>query len=95
MLVVGAVIASLGTGILLPTLITWAISRLTYDQRGRGTGVFTSAIFLGEFLCPLLVLALTGATGTLPAAIAIMAVLALLLGVGSFLGFRRRAAVAA
>ena len=94
-LVVGAVIASLGTGILLPTLITWAISRLTYDQRGRGTGVFTSAIFLGEFLCPLLVLALTGATGTLPAAIAIMAVLALLLGLGSFLGFRRRAAVAA
>jgi MFS family permease len=69
--VVGAIIASFGTGILLPTMITWSIARLGYEQRGRGTGLFTGAIFLGEFVTPLVVLALTGAAGSLGAAIAI------------------------
>lgn len=41
LVVVGAVIASFGTGVLLPTMITWSIARLDYAQRGRGTGLFT------------------------------------------------------
>ncbi|MEO7122624.1 MAG: hypothetical protein ABI400_05815, partial [Lacisediminihabitans sp.] len=60
-----------------PTLVTWAISRLDYAQRGRGAGLFTSALFLGEFVTPLLVLALTAATGTLDVAIGIIGVASL------------------
>jgi MFS family permease len=72
--VVGAVIASFGTGVLLPTMITWSIARLDYAQRGRGTGLFTGAVFLGEFATPLVVLALTGAAGTLVLAIGIIGI---------------------
>jgi MFS family permease len=71
-IIVGAVIASFGTGILLPTLVTWSIARLGYEQRGRGAGLFTSALFLGEFITPLVVLALTGSVGTLGLAIAVI-----------------------
>ncbi|MEO7015368.1 MAG: MFS transporter [Leifsonia sp.] len=70
--IAGAVIASFGTGILLPTMVTWSIARLGYEQRGRGTGLFTAAVFLGEFVTPLVVLALTAAAGSLGLAIAII-----------------------
>jgi MFS family permease len=72
--VIGAIIASFGNGVLLPTMITWSIARLDYAQRGRGTGLFTGAIFLGEFATPLVVLALTGASGTLGMAIGIIGI---------------------
>jgi MFS family permease len=76
--IIGAIIASFGTGILLPTMITWSIARLGYEQRGRGTGLFTGAIFLGEFITPLVVLALTAATGSLGTAIATIGTLAII-----------------
>ncbi len=75
--IVGAVVAGFGTGVLLPTMITWSISRLDYAQRGRGTGLFTGAIFLGEFVTPLVVLALTGAAGSLALAIGIVGIVSL------------------
>jgi MFS family permease len=75
--VVGAVIAGFGTGVLLPTLVTWAIARLEYAQRGRGAGLFTGALFLGEFVTPLIVLALTAAAGTLGLAIGIIGIASL------------------
>jgi MFS family permease len=61
MVVVCAVITGLGNGLLLPSLLTWALGSLTFEQRGRGTGVWTSALFIGQFLCPLVVLAISGA----------------------------------
>ena len=76
--IIGAVIASFGTGILLPTMITWSIARLDYEQRGRGTGLFTGAIFLGEFVTPLVILALAAAAGSLGTAIAIIGALAII-----------------
>ena len=36
-----------------PSLLTWALGSLTFEQRGRGTGVWTSAVFIGQFVCPL------------------------------------------
>ena len=68
--VVAAVVTGLGNGLLLPALLTWALSPLSFEQRGRGTGVWTSAVFLGQFVCPLVVLALTGVLGGLGAALA-------------------------
>src|SRR3954468_8129 len=61
MVVVCAVITGFGNGLLLPSLLTWALGSLTFEQRGRGTGVWTSALFIGQFLCPLVVLAISGA----------------------------------
>jgi len=81
LVVVGAVIASFGTGVLLPTMITWSIARLDYAQRGRGTGLFTGAIFLGEFATPLVVLALTAAAGTLVLAIGIIGIASIVIAV--------------
>ncbi|MFC8721865.1 MFS transporter, partial [Kitasatospora sp. NPDC057198] len=54
LLVVGAVVNCLGTGMLLPTLINRTIALLTPANRGRGTGLWNSAFFLGEFVCPLI-----------------------------------------
>jgi len=78
-IVLGAVIASAGTGLMLPTLLVWAVSGLTFEQRGRGTGLWTAALFLGEFVCPLLIVAFTGALGGLGAAVVLVGAIAVLL----------------
>lgn len=72
--VVGAVITNFGAGIILPTLITWAISTLPARQRGTGTGLWMAASFLGQFLSPLTVLWLKKLTGNLSDAILIYAI---------------------
>jgi MFS family permease len=78
LVVVCAVVTGFGNGLLLPAMLTWALRSLTFEQRGRGTGVWTSAVFLGQFACPLLVLALTGAIGGLNAALLALGAVALL-----------------
>jgi sugar phosphate permease len=75
--VVFAVVTGFGNGLLLPSLLTWALSSLGFEQRGRGTGVWTSALFIGQFVCPLLVLALTGAIGSLGSALVALGVVSL------------------
>jgi MFS family permease len=72
--ILGAAIANLGAGMILPTLITWAISTLPAAQRGTGTGLWMAASFLGQFLSPLAVLGLRQITGSLSGAILIYAV---------------------
>jgi MFS family permease len=72
--VVGAVIANYGAGMILPTLITWAITTLPAAQRGTGTGLWMAASFLGQFLSPLVVLGLRHQTGSLSGAVLVYAV---------------------
>jgi MFS family permease len=81
--ILGAIVAGLGNGLMLPALLTWALGNLTFAQRGRGTGIWTSALFVGQFVCPLAILALTGATNGLSTALLIVsaATLALALAV--------------
>jgi MFS family permease len=85
--IAGVIVASAGTGLLLPTLIAWSVGRIPFASRGRSTGVWTSAFFLGQFLTPILIGALTGAL-TIPVAVAVgivgvvCAVVAIALGVG-------------
>jgi MFS family permease len=40
-----------GAGMLLPTLLTWAVSRLPFEIRGRGTGIWNATFALGQFVC--------------------------------------------
>ena len=72
--VVFAVVTGFGNGLLLPSLLTWALSSLGFEQRGRGTGVWTSALFIGQFVCPLVVLGLTGAMGGLGSALVVLGI---------------------
>lgn len=65
-LIAGSLIfASVGSGIMLPNMLTWTMRSLPPQSRGRGTGLWTGAFFLGQFLAPIVAAALTGATGGL------------------------------
>jgi MFS family permease len=78
--VAGAVIANLGAGMILPTLITWALTTISPEQRGRGTGAWQAASFLGQFLSPLIILALKRLAGSLSAAIMVYAIICCVFG---------------
>ena len=96
--VVGAVIANYGAGMILPTLITWAITALPAAQRGTGTGLWMAASFLGQFLSPLVVLGLRNLTGSLSHAILVYALacaLSALIGVACLMAARRPMAMTA
>ncbi|WP_313006126.1 MFS transporter [Pseudomonas sp.] len=71
--VVAVLVNGLGIGLMLPTLITWIMAQVGFEQRGRAAGWFTAAIFAGEFVSPLMVLAITaGAVSVLPQALAVI-----------------------
>src|SRR3954447_10570770 len=82
LVVVFAVVTGLGNGLLLPSLLTWALGSLTFEQRGRGTGFWTAAVFLGEFICPLVVLALRNAISGLTAALGIVGIVGIIAAIG-------------
>ncbi|MFI7404290.1 MFS transporter [Streptomyces sp. NPDC049541] len=93
LLVVGAVINCVGTGMLLPALLTGAMSRLAFEDRGRGTGLWTAAFFAGEFVCPLVLLAVESAVGTLAGAVGVLGLAAALVAAGLLAAHRRAPAV--
>ncbi|NEB02850.1 MFS transporter [Streptomyces sp. SID13726] len=82
LLVAGAVINCVGTGMLLPALLTGAMSRLAFEDRGRGTGLWMAAFFGGEFVCPLVLLAGESVVGSLAGAVGVLGVTSLLVAVG-------------
>jgi MFS family permease len=77
MTVIGAAVNGIGSGLVLPTLITWALSQLCFEVRGRGTGIWTSAMFLGQFLSPLIILWLKSVSGSLGGAVLVYAIASL------------------
>mgnify|MGYP001764834739 CR=1 FL=1 len=62
---VGCFINQLGAGMLLPTLVVWAMSLLTFEQRGRGAGIWTAAFSVGQWLSPIVVTLASKAMGGL------------------------------
>ncbi|MBU2064984.1 MAG: MFS transporter [Gammaproteobacteria bacterium] len=95
LVVVAVLVNGLGIGLMLPTLITWIMALVGFHQRGRAAGFFTAAIFAGEFVSPLVVLAITGGVNSvLPSALGIIATLQLLVAVAC-LALPKRAGEAA
>ncbi|MFF7844582.1 MFS transporter [Streptomyces ossamyceticus] len=94
-LVIGAVINCVGTGMLLPALLTSAMSRLAFEDRGRGTGLWTAAFFGGEFVCPLILLAGESLVGSLAGAVGVLGAATALVAGGGLLVSRRRAGAVA
>lgn len=90
LLVTGAVVNCIGTGLLLPALVTRAMSGLGFSDRGRGMGLWTAAFFLGEFLCPLVLLGGERAAGSLAMAVALLALLTALVSAALATLTRRR-----
>jgi MFS family permease len=84
--VVAAVVTGFGNGLLLPSLLTWALGSLSFEQRGRGTGVWTSALFIGQFVAPLVVLALAGAISGLTSALLVLGVVGIAAAVAVRMG---------
>lgn len=78
-----AVLACLGSGILLPNLLSWTMGRLPAAIRGRGMGLWTGSFFLGQFIAPLLTGVLAVQMGGLDAVIRAMAVVIALAALGS------------
>lgn len=86
----GCFINQLGAGLLLPTLLVWSMSLLSFDIRGRGAGLWQSAFAFGQFLSPVIVTLLARQAGGLMGAFALLSVGALLgAGVALIAPFRR------
>ena len=67
--VAGAALNEVGSGLVLPTLLSWALAGLPAHVRGRGTGAWQAAFFFGQFISPLAIIALARLTGSLDNAI--------------------------
>jgi MFS family permease len=70
--IIGCFINQLGAGLLLPTLLVWAMSLLAFEVRGRGAGMWQSAFALGQFLSPVVVTFASQQTGGLQNAFAVL-----------------------
>jgi MFS family permease len=53
LLIVGLVVAGIGLGQLVPNLYVWLADEAPVQIRGRVIGGFTTALFLGQFLSPI------------------------------------------
>lgn len=73
-----AVVISIGNGLMLPTMLAWVLRRLPPETRGRGTGIWTGAFFLAQFVAPILATALSGLVGGLSATFLLFAAAAAL-----------------
>ncbi|MFJ6212561.1 MFS transporter [Streptomyces sp. NPDC092296] len=82
LLVIGAVVNCFGTGMLLPTLLTRTMALLKFADRGRGTGMWNSAFFLGEFLCPLVLLGAKAGIGSLAHAVGVLGAVTAVVALG-------------
>ena len=67
--VAGAALNEVGSGLVLPTLLSWALARLPVHVRGRGTGAWQASFFFGQFISPLVIIGLARLTGSLDHAI--------------------------
>ncbi|WP_068079556.1 MFS transporter [Novosphingobium rosa] len=69
---IGCFCNQLGAGMLLPTLLVWAMSLLPFDIRGRGAGLWQAAFAMGQFLSPVVVTFAAQRTGGLLSAFVVM-----------------------
>ncbi|PJI91137.1 MFS transporter [Luteimicrobium subarcticum] len=75
--VAGAIVASVGSGLLLPTMVVWVVASQPFEQRGRVSGLWNSAFFGGQFLAPLVATGVAAAVGGLAGAVGVIGALAL------------------
>ncbi|WP_213004130.1 MFS transporter [Parahaliea maris] len=84
-LVLGLVIQQTGAGMTVVTLIAWTQTKLPYQHRGRGMGIWTACFFFGQFSSPWLVARLENLTGTVQGAFVVSGVIGLAVAAMMFL----------
>ncbi|MEV6488255.1 MFS transporter [Actinoplanes sp. NPDC051633] len=88
--IVGLMVANFGGGVLLPTLLIWGTRDLTYDRRGRGTGLWHTGFFGGQFATPILFDTLSDRSGSPFTTLGMTAVLCLAIAIGAGVAGPRR-----
>ncbi|MCM5704864.1 MFS transporter [Larsenimonas salina] len=93
MVIVAVVIHGVGAGMLVPNSMAPVMGALNQRTRGRGMGFFTGALYIGQFISPLVVSAIAGMTAGIPGAISALAFASVLYAVAWALkgAFQRRA----
>jgi MFS family permease len=84
------IVNQLGCGLLLPTMVVSVMAKLPFSIRGRGTGLFTGAWFIGQFLSPPAVTSLGTQVHGLLGAIQLFGVLCLIAAGAALLTLVRR-----
>lgn len=84
-MVAGLVVQQTGAGMAVPTLIAWAQTKLPFEHRGRGMGVWTACFFFGQFSSPFLVSLFRVQTGAMQGAFLIMGAAGVVGAVAAFL----------
>lgn len=87
-LAVFAVIACIGSGLMLPNMLAWIMRHLPDDMRGRGIGFWTGAFFLGQFVAPIIAAVLAANIGGLANMLLFYAALAAIGGAITFISLR-------
>lgn len=83
-------LGQVGGGILLPTLIAWALGQYAFEHRGRGMGLWGGAFFLGAFVSPPALSLVGRFTSSFLHSVGIVGALCLLLSAALFLLKGRR-----
>lgn len=71
-----AVLTCIGSGMILPNMLVWIMRILPAETRGRGTGAWTGAFFMGQFAAPIIATAVAGQLGGLAMALVAFAIAA-------------------
>jgi MFS family permease len=88
------VLQQTGAGMAVPSLIAWAQTKLPFEHRGRGMGIWTACFFFGQFSSPALVHLLDVGTGHMQGAFAVMGAAGVLFAIFAFLFSGRSRATA-
>ncbi|KQN08077.1 MFS transporter [Sphingobium sp. Leaf26] len=84
-MIAALVVQQTGAGMAVPSLIAWAQTKLPFQHRGRGMGIWTACFFFGQFSSPFLVHKLNDATGTMQGAFMASGLIGLVLAIIIFL----------
>ncbi|MFC3352232.1 MFS transporter [Streptomyces echinoruber] len=87
-LALGTLVMGMGLGVLMPTLNGWVVNEAPPEARSRYTGFLTTALFLGQFLAPIVTQPLVRGLGIQPMFL-VVAAGALLVAAGYLAGGRR------
>lgn len=63
-LTIGAGVNGLGSGLMLPASVSWALRTLPFERRGLGIGAYMASQSIGYFCNPFLVLPLVASSGS-------------------------------
>lgn len=76
-----------GAGMVLPTMLTWAMRDLQMDNRGRGTGMWQATFAFGQFASTMSFAFVVSQTGNVMASFGVFGIVALVMCLGTAVMF--------